>query len=129
MNQGSSNRQLYDRCNYQKRLYESTSPLAYRMYFGQVENCNKCQYDRFYVKYQPEIVDVESELKNLTRPLSKCDQFKYSPTCKKSSLCLSTFDKSAPVILAPEICPIVFNNIPRQKKPGYELPNMNPCRY
>jgi len=129
MNLGSSNRPIYDNCNYNKRLYESTSPLSYRMYFGAQENCSKCQFDHFYVKFQPEIVDVESELKNLTRPLSQCDQFKYSPSCKKSGLCLSTFDKSVPVILAPEVCPIVYNNIPRRLTPGYHLRDPNPCKY
>ena len=73
--------------------------------------------------------ELESELKNLTRPLSQCDQFKYSPSCKKSGLCLSTFDKSVPVILAPEVCPIVYNNIPRRLTPGYHLPDPNPCKY
>lgn len=128
MNIGSFNKSRYDDCAYQKDLYESTSPLAYMLYFGAQENCNKCIYDKFYVKYQPEIVDTESELLNLTRPLSKCDQFKYSPTCKRSGLCTSTFDRSNPVVLAPEVCPIVYNNIPRMTSPGYHLPNPNICK-
>ena len=128
MNTGSSNRQIYDNCNYQKRLHESVSPLAYQLYQGKHENCNKCIYDKFYVPYQPEIVDIESELKNITRPLSDCDQFKYSPKCKKSGLCISTFDKTAPIVLAPEVCPIIYNNIPRQTNPGYRLPNPNFCK-
>ena len=125
---GSFNRQMYDTCNYQKRIYESTSPLAYQLYFGKQENCNKCQYDNFYVRYQPEIVDAESELKNITRPLSECDQFKYSPSCKRSGLCMSTFDKTVPVVLAPEVCPIVYNNIPKWTTPGYKLPSADVCR-
>lgn len=128
MNTGSSNRPIYDACSYQKRLYESTSPLAYQLYQGKHENCNKCIYDKFYVPYQPEIVDIESELKNITRPLSDCDQFKYSPKCKKSGLCISTFDKTVPIVLAPEVCPIIYNNIPRQTNPGYRLPNPNFCK-
>jgi hypothetical protein len=128
MMNGASNRPIYDSCNYQRLTQISTSPLAYQMYFGKHESCNKCLYDKFYVKYQPEIVDVESELKNITRPLSECDQFKYSPTCKRSGLCLSTFDKSVPVVLAPEVCPIIYNNIPRQTHPGYSLPSANICR-
>ncbi len=126
MNIGSSNRLLYDNCSYQKNLYESTSPMAYRLYFGAQENCNKCIADRFYTKYQ--LVDIETELRNQTRPLSDCDQFKYSPNCKRSGLCLSTFDKSVPVVMAPEVCPIVYNNIPRQRSPGYHLPDPNFCR-
>ena len=118
----------YDQCNYQKRIHESVSPLAYQLMFGKYENCNKCLYDNFYVRYQPEIVDVESELKNITRPLSECDQFKYSPTCKRSGLCLSTFDKSVPVVLAPEVCPIVYNNIAKWTNTGVRIPSMNICR-
>lgn len=128
MNQGSSNRGKYDLCNYNLALRESTDPLAYRLYLGAQESCNKCVYDKFYVKYQPEIVDVESDLKNITRPLSSCPQYMYSPTCRTSASCISTFSKSAPVILAPEVCPIVHNNIPRQTNPGYRLPNPDFCR-
>ncbi len=128
MNIGSSNRTLYDSCSYEKDLYESVSPLNYRMYGGFGENCNKCINDKFYVKYQPEIVNVESELRNLTRPLSNCDQFKYSPTCKQSGLCTSTFDPKVPIVLAPEVCPIVYSNIPRRTHPGYHLGDPNVCR-
>ena len=124
---GISNRQIYDNCNYEKRLYESTSPLAYNLYFGKHENCNKCRDDKFWVRYQ--LVDIESELRNQTRPLSHCDQFKYSPSCKRSGLCLSTFDPSVVVTPAPETCPIIYNNIPRATHPGYTLPSMNPCNY
>ena len=119
MNIGSSNRTKYDNCDYQKNLYESTSPLLYQTYFGAVENVNKCRSDKFWTRYQ--LVDIESELRNQTRPLSNCDQFKYSPTCKKSGMCFSTFDKSVPVILAPEVCPIVFNNIPVYTNPGFRM--------
>lgn len=127
MNLGSSNRQIYDNCSYGKELYESTSPYYYRVYFGNYENCNKCKYDKFYVKFQPEIVNIESELKNLTRPLSNCDQFKYSPNCKDPNICISTFDKSAPVVFAPEVCPIVHNNIPKTSNPGRRFPDTNIC--
>lgn len=126
MNIGSSNRLIYDNCSYQKQLYESTSPLGFNLYQGKHENCNKCRYDKFWTPYQ--LVDIESELRNQTRPLSHCDQFKYSPTCKRSGLCLSTFDKKIPVVFAPEICPIIYNNIPKQTHPGYTLPNPNICR-
>jgi len=125
MNIGGSNRLLYDNCDYQKNLYESTAPLSYKLYQGAYENCSKCRYDLFWTPYQ--LVDIETELKNISRPLSNCDQFKYSPSCKKSGLCLSTFDRSVPVVPAPEVCPIVYNNIPRYTSSGYRLPNPNFC--
>lgn len=126
MNIGSSNRLLYDNCSYQKKLYESTSPLSYNLSQYKYENCNKCLYDKFWTPYQ--LVDIETELRNQTRPLSHCDQFKYSPNCKKSGLCLSTFDKNVPIVLAPEVCPIIYNNIPRYTSPGYTLPDPNFCK-
>ena len=82
---------------------------------------------QFWTRQDPAIVDVESDLRNITRPLSDCDQFKYSPACKRSGMCISTFDRYAPVVLAPEVCPIVYNNIPRQTNPGYRLPGANIC--
>lgn len=126
LNIGGSNRTMYDNCAYQKNLMESVSPLQYNLWLGKFEHCAKCTDKQFYTKYQ--LVDVETELRNQTRVLSKCDQFKYSPSCKKSGLCLSTFDPSVPVVPAPEVCPIIYNNIPKVTHPGYTLPNPNPCK-
>jgi hypothetical protein len=126
MNNGSSNRLIYDKCAYQKQLFESVSPLEYRLYQGAHENCNKCTYDKFWKPYQ--LVDIETELKRMNRPLSKCDQFKYYPTCKKSSMCLNTHHKSVPIVFPPEVCPIVYNNIPRQTHPGFKVPRGNFCQ-
>jgi hypothetical protein len=126
-NIGGSNRLSTDNCAYQKDLVESVSPLAYQLYFGAHERCDRCIYDKFYTKYS--LVDVESELLNITRPASKCDNFKYSKNCKDSKLCMSTFSKRVPVVLDPSICPIVYNNIPRTKDVGYTLPDPNFCRF
>ncbi len=118
MNQGSSNRLVYDECAYAQKLGDSTSPFQYRTYMGAYENCDKCKYDKFWRPFDPEIVDVESELKNISRPATKCANLKYSPTCKKSNMCMSTFDPSRPVVLLPDVCPIIFNNIPKQTSNG-----------
>jgi hypothetical protein len=75
MNTGSSNRLIYDRCAYDKELAESVAPLNYRMYSGAHENCNKCIYTKFYRPF--DLVEQESELKNITRPATKCPSFKY----------------------------------------------------
>ena len=120
---GGFTRDIYDRCAYQKRIYESTSPLALKMYGGFYENCNKCLYNEnsFWRPFDPEIVDAESELKNITRRQTRCPQYKYSPTCKKSCLCTNTFDPRNPIVMPQEVCPIVHNNIPRMYGPGYTL--------
>ena len=119
---------LYDKCQYQRTLNESVSPLQYQLMFAKYENCNKCVYDdkSFFVKYSPNIVDTESELKNITRRYSKCPQYKYNPGCKKSCHCTSTFDRNVPKVMAQEICPIIFNNIPRVNDRGYRLNDVGP---
>lgn len=125
-NFGSSNRLMYDNCAYQKKLFESVSPLSYQLYEGKFENCGKCTYNNQF--WRPfDLVGIESELKNITRPNSQCPQFKYNPNCKKSAMCTSTYDKSVPVALDPRVCPIVQNNIPRMTNVGYSMPPANIC--
>lgn len=125
---GGFTKTLYDKCAYQRDLSESVSPLQYQLLFAKYENCNKCVYDdnSFWTKNNGKIIDTESELKNITRRYSKCPQYKYNPGCKKSCHCTSTFERSNPVVLAPENCPIVFNNIPRLQDKGYRLNDVMP---
>ncbi len=133
VNLGAYNRLSYDNCAYQKRLYESTSPLLYQLYEGKFENCGKCTYkNQFWRPY--DLVDLESELKNITRPNTKCPQLKYNPDCKKSKMCVSTFEKNLPVVVDSQVCPVVTNNIPRMNHPGYNVtefacPNVNFAKY
>lgn len=124
---GSFNRLIYDNCAYQKSLYESTDVLKRQLYEGAYEHCDKCIQDEnsFYRPF--DLVDIESELKNITRANSKCPQNKYNPACKKSGRCTSTFDKSVPVVLAQEVCPIVQNNIIKMTTPGYIVPTQAFC--
>jgi hypothetical protein len=117
--QGSSNRLIYDSCAYNRSIKESTSPGEYRLYGGANENCGKCIFENFYMPFDKEIVDVESELLNITRPNTKCTELKYDPRCKKSNLCTSTYDKNRPIVFAPEVCPILYQNIPRQTSNGF----------
>lgn len=121
--QGSSNRQEYDCCKYAQDLQQSVDPLSYQLYFGAHESCSKCIDKKVWFKQNPEIVDIESDLQNRTRPLSDCDGYKYNPNCKTGPNCISTFAPNAPRILSPSLCPIVYNNIPIQTNPGYSVPN------
>lgn len=127
MNIGSSNRLAYDPCSYKKKLHESTSPLAYRLYEGNYENCSKCVYDKFWRPFDTEIVDIESELKNINRPVSHCDEYFYNPNCKKSGSCVSTYDKTIPIVWSNSLCSVVKNNIVKPTHPGYVLPPKNIC--
>jgi hypothetical protein len=124
---GSLNRSSYDRCAYEKQIVQSTTPMLYRMSMDAYENSKKCVYnnDSFYHPYDDKIVDTESELKGLGRPLSKCGQNQYNPNCEKSSMCTSTYDPSVPVVLAQEVCPIVKNNLQKILGVGYELDIQN----
>lgn len=123
MNNGSSNRLMYDKCAYQKKLYESTTPLTYQLYEGRYENCNKCKFENQF--WRPfDLVDIESDLKNLNRPASQCPQFKYQPRKVNGN----PVPQQGPVVFAPDVCPIVFNNIPKMTNPGYVLPPSNICQ-
>ena len=125
--QGSSNRLRYDECAYSKDLSQSVSPFAYRMYGGAYENESKCKKDKFWMRNDADVVDIESDLKNISRPATKCDNLKYNPSCKKSKECINTFDPSVPVILDSNVCPIVFNNIPRMTTNGLIMPDQPNC--
>lgn len=124
-NVGESNRLKYDTCEYQKKLYESTKPLQFQLSEYKFESCSKCVHDKFYRPF--DLVDIESELKNINRPQSKCAQYKYNPNCKLSTSCISTYDNMVPIVPAPEICPIVKNNIPKMNTKGFTVPNDNLC--
>jgi hypothetical protein len=127
-NWGSSNRLIYDCCEYKKSLEQSVSPLAYYFYDGKYENGHKCVYNGYFSRpFDREIVDAESELFNLTRPATKCPEKKYNPNCKHTPTCWSTFDKTIPVAINPLICPVVYNNIQKPTNPGYTLTNINIC--
>ena len=63
----SSNRLMYDTCEYQTRLNESTGPLAYNLDPVRYENCNKCRMDLGVIggtavsHIRGNLVDLETE--------------------------------------------------------------------
>lgn len=123
---GTFNRLPYDMCAYSRTLRQSTSPLMYNMSRYKYENCKMCTYDgKLWAPF--DLVDFESELLGLSRPNSKCNELEYDPRCPKSSLCTSTFDKSVPIVYAPDVCPVVCNNIKKMRTPGYILHQRDFC--
>ena len=123
---GSFNRLRYDNCAYAQDLNQSVSPLNYQMSRYKYENCTACTHDGKY--YAPfDLVDYESELKNITRPGSLCNDVKYSPTCEKSEMCISTFEQDNPVVMIKNVCPVVCNNIKKPTYPGYTLNQRDVC--
>jgi hypothetical protein len=125
-NTGASNRLIYDPCSYEKYVNMSTSPFQYQMYNGKFENKRKCVGTKFYTPM--ELVDIDTELSARNKPASLCNNYKYNPFCKKSSMCLSTFDKSVPIIAPPDLCPIVHNNIKKPVSKGYTMPDTDICK-
>ena len=123
---GSFNRLGYDTCQYDTKLKESTTPLLYQMSRYKYENCSRCTYDgKMYAPFDH--VELESELRGIVRSATKCPSGLYSPTCPKSETCLSTYDKTVPIVYPPNLCPIVCNNIKQMKNPGYTLQRRDHC--
>lgn len=125
--QGFSSRLDYDDCAYKKELEQSLGCFEYQINPDMYENCSRCVVDEFPRPFDPKFVDAESELFNITRPASKCPSRKYNPLCKKSSKCTSTYDPSNPVVLAPEVCPIVYNNLNWQGGNAIRNPKPTNC--
>ena len=81
-------RNRYDQCAYRKNLTQSVSELDWRLDPNQFYNCNPCriEFGTFggnNVSLSNEnLVNVESELKNITRQLSTCPERKYLPSCE-----------------------------------------------
>jgi len=78
-----------DQCAYNKELSESTSALGYIMDPNKYYSCSPCRIEFGLVGgndvsiTEGNMVDVESELMNLTRQLSVCPERKYLPFCER----------------------------------------------
>lgn len=126
MNSGNSGyftRSKYDSCTEKVDLRQKVGPLEYTMFAGKYEHCGKCVKDEnsFFHPYDTQIIDGDSELRGITRRYSRCPTDKFTPGCDKSATCTSTFDKSNPIVLPHEACPIVQSNLVRPTGPGYSL--------
>jgi hypothetical protein len=79
------NRGLYDSCNYQKRLEENQGMLGYNLDSNKFYNCNQKRVDFGLLggnnvsQSTDNLVDLESDLRNITRLYSKCPEKKYIP--------------------------------------------------
>jgi len=121
---GGYTRNLYDTCQYSQDLYQSVAPLSFYLYRGPYENQYNPRFDKNFTLV--DLTNNQSELFNLSRPLSNCDKYKYSPFCVKSPMCTSTYDPSIRGNLAPETRPIVSTGIFRYSS---GLPPMNSLPY
>lgn len=83
----SFNQLMYDQCATSQYLRQSVSPLAFRLDPIQYENCNKCRIELGTVggsavsNISGNLVDLESDLKGITRLNSKCPTLDYQMPC------------------------------------------------
>jgi hypothetical protein len=86
----SSNRLIYDNCEYNTKLGESVGPLEYMLNPMQYENCNKCRIELGVVggnnvsHVKGNLVDLESDLMGVTRKASLCPSRKFKSICATS---------------------------------------------
>lgn len=85
----SFNRLNHDTCQYKQTLSESIGPGHYQLNTPPV-SCDPCYPNDVQVRLQRSgdsldmnrpLVDIDSELLNITRPSSKCPTRKYVPEC------------------------------------------------
>jgi hypothetical protein len=83
----SFNRLNYDTCAYKQNLYQSVGPGEYRL-TEPPNSCNICLPETPQIRLQKQgvsvrgdmpLIDVDSELLNLTRPATNCPSKKYVP--------------------------------------------------
>ncbi len=88
----SSNRLMYDTCEYQTRLNESVGPLQYMLNPMRYENCNKCRMDLGVVggtavsHIKGNLVDLETDLMGITRKASLCPTKKFVSNCATGNM-------------------------------------------
>ena len=89
----SFNRLNYDICQYQQSITESTGPGHYQLNTPPI-SCEPCyptdvqqrlQHSGASVDTSKPMIDIDSEMLNITRPTSKCPSRKWVPICEKYS--------------------------------------------
>ncbi|KAG2485353.1 hypothetical protein HYH03_015934 [Edaphochlamys debaryana] len=79
------NRLKYDTCAYSKALSKSVAPIDYVLNPIKYEHCNKCRMELGLVggtavsHINGNLVDLENDLMNITRPSTRCPDYKYHP--------------------------------------------------
>jgi hypothetical protein len=82
-------RTTYDQCAYNKDLSQSTSTLNYLLDPNKFYNCNDCRVEFGLLGgnnvslTQSNMVDLESDLFNITRQYSTCPERKFLPRCEQ----------------------------------------------
>jgi hypothetical protein len=81
----SFNRIKYDNCSYRTDLGQQVSQLSYLLDSSKYEHCNKCRHELGWVggtnvsHIKGNLVDLESDLFSIDRPLTRCPKYDYQP--------------------------------------------------
>jgi hypothetical protein len=79
------NRTIYDTCAYSKALSESVAPINYVLNPLKYEHCGKCRMELGIIggtavsHINGNLVDLENDLFNITRPATRCPNYKFAP--------------------------------------------------
>ena len=88
----SFNRLSYDTCAYKHSLAESVGTLGWVLDSSRFENCNKCRVEFGVVggtnvsHVNGNLVDLETDLRGITRKASLCPSKKYQSPCPTGDL-------------------------------------------
>ena len=88
----SSNRLIYDTCEYATRLNENVDTLKYTLDPIRYENVNKCRIELGVVggtavsHIKGNLVDLETDLMGITRKASLCPTKKYHSACSTNNI-------------------------------------------
>lgn len=83
----SLNRLKYDKCAHVEQIRMSQTPLTYIMDPMRFENENQCRHEFGLVggsgvsHIKGNMVDLESDLRGITRPASECSSMQYKKPC------------------------------------------------
>jgi hypothetical protein len=82
----SSNRLMYDTCEYKQKLQDSVTSINFVLDPIQYEHNNKCRMEFGLLggtnvsHVQGNLVDLENDLRGQNRPVTNCSQYKYAPS-------------------------------------------------
>lgn len=100
---GTWERTKFDNGAYEQYMKESTGPLLYQLDPNRYYNCKECRPQQpgyigtgVSISRKNTLVDVENELKNITRPVSRDPTKKYLP-CKKNEMPMQDLPACGPM--------------------------------
>ena len=82
----SSNRLMYDTCEYKQRLQESVSSIDFLLDPVKYEHQNRCRMELGLVggtnvsHVKGNLVDLENDLRGQNRPATNCAEYKFIPS-------------------------------------------------